>query len=119
MSCYLFSVGSEIMLILNNAVPESIIRYGISAWYGSLTVMKLKGKRDYLSPLKPPMTEWWSERTYHISYSKNVKYDFQVDATEPADVKSTVLSFPLSQLLLRYSINNQLNLHSLSSAEVL
>lgn len=41
----LFGVGSEIMLTLNNAVLGSIIRYGMSAWYGSLTGMKLKGKR--------------------------------------------------------------------------
>ena len=56
----LYGVSSHIMMIFYRAIVESILRYGISSWFGNLTVklksklasihktaMKIIGRKDY------------------------------------------------------------------------
>ena len=58
-----YGVEQKIMLLFYHAILESILRYGITAWYGNLTVqsksqiarqvqtaMKIMGVKNHLSP---------------------------------------------------------------------
>ncbi len=45
----LYGVDQKIMLLFYQAVLESIIRYGMTAWYGNLSV-KVKSKLIHLVP---------------------------------------------------------------------